>query len=403
MSTADGMGFERLEALLGGDAPRTLEEKQRAALLAELRAESPTAPEALHSRVLEAGLGSRRRRTLPRSPRGRALVVVFAAATLAVGAAVVHGFVSSGSHPRGAAEKAATFSNHALFGAAAGTTHAPPVPRTAAPNKKAKRELAPLTDQAATQAAKPKAVYGLAARPGDTPLIPQNRLVHADASLEVQVPNRSALSRATNKATQIVASLGGYAQSVQYESSHHGSGDALLALRVPVQKAQAAIVKLGSLGTLLSQQLSTKDLQQQLTHQTNGIGSLRRAIAVYEQALQSGTLSAPQRVEIQIRLANARHSVTQLRKARTGTIQSGATADVSLTLTTRSHAVVVTHHRSGRFDRLLRGAAGFLGLEGIIVLYALVVVSPLLVLGGLAWAFLRERRRRDERRLLASA
>jgi hypothetical protein len=394
------MGSERLEALLGGDAPRTLEEKQRADLLAELRAESLTAPEALHRRVLEAGLGSRRRRSLPRSRRGRALVVVLAAAALAVGAAVVHGVVSSGSHPRGAAGMGATLNDlpQSLSGAAATTNT--PLYRAPAPKKKVERLLAP-AHQAATQAAKPKAVYSTAN--GEALLIPHNRLVHADASLEVQVPNRSALSRATNKATQIVASLGGYAQSVHYESSHHGSGDAVLALRVPVQKAQAAITKLGGLGTLLSQQLSTKDLQQQLTHQTNGIGSLRRAIAVYEQALQSGTLSAPQRVEIQIRLANARHSVTQLRKARTGTIQSGATADVSLTLTTRSHAVVVTHHRSGRFGRLLRGAAGFLGLEGIIVLYALVVVSPLLVLGGLAWAFLRERRRRDERRLLASA
>ena len=38
-----------------------------------------------------------------------------------------------------------------------------------------------------------------------------------------------------------------------------------------------------------------------------------------------------------------------------------------------------------------------------IVLYALVVLSPFLVLGGLWWVLVRERRRRDEQRLLASA
>jgi uncharacterized protein DUF4349 len=235
-------------------------------------------------------------------------------------------------------------------------------------------------------------------------VIPRNRLVHADASLQVHVPSHSALTSATNDATKIVSSLGGYAQSVQYQSETKGGGSAFLALKVPVDKAQVAIGRLAQLGTLVSQQVSTQDLQQQLTRQTNGIGTLRRSIAVYVQALQGSSLSAAERVQIQIKLANARHSVKVLRKARAGTIQSGATADISLTLTTSKSSIVGGgHHSSGRFDRLLRGAAGFLALEGIIVLYALVVLSPLLVLGGLAWVILRERRRRDEKHLLASA
>jgi hypothetical protein len=234
-------------------------------------------------------------------------------------------------------------------------------------------------------------------------VIPKDRLVHADASLQVHVSTHSALTSATNKATQIVSSLGGYAQSVQYQSETKAGGSSFLALKVPVGKAQTAIGRLAQLGTLVSQQVSTQDLQQQLTRQTNGIGTLRRAIAVYEQALKSGTLSPAQRIDIQIKLANARHSVKVLRKARAGTVASGATADISLTLTTSKSSIVGGgSHTSGRFDRLLGGAAGFLALEGIIVLYALVVLSPLLVIGGLAWAFLRERRRRDERRLLAS-
>jgi uncharacterized protein DUF4349 len=173
---------------------------------------------------------------------------------------------------------------------------------------------------------------------------------------------------------------------------------------VPVGKAETAIGKLGALGKLVSQQVSTKDLQQQLTQETNQIGSLRRAIAVYVQALKSGTLSAPERVEIQIKLSNARHALIEQRRARTGTLASGATADVSLTLTTNKNGIVgPTHHTTGRFDRLLGSAAGFLALEGIVVLYALVVLSPILLVGGLAWWLLRERRRREETRLLASA
>jgi Domain of unknown function (DUF4349) len=366
-------------------------------LVSELRANPPVAPERLRQRVLELGPASRSRRAaLPRSRRGRALAVVLVAAAIAVGAALVHGFVSSGSH-RGAAMKARVHQNERVL-----------TPVTTVPQA--------LTQRAPRKAYKQLPVFGTyaagsdqalnlsgAGTPLDAVVIPKNRLVHADASLQVHVGSHSALTTATNKATQIVSSLGGYAQSVQYQSETKGGGSSFLALKVPVGKAQTAIGRLAQLGTLVSQQVSTQDLQQQLTRQNNGIGTLRRAIAVYEQALQSGTLSPSQRIDVQIKLANARHSVKLLRKARAGTIQSGATADISLALTTSKSSIVGGgSHTSGRFDRLLGGAAGFLALEGIIVLYALVVLSPLLVLGGLAWVFLRERRRRDERRLLAS-
>ena len=89
---------------------------------------------------------------------------------------------------------------------------------------------------------------------------------------------------------------------------------------------------------------------------------------------------------------------------RNSTRALGATADISLLLTTRNHAIVVpVHHGSTRIGRLLGSAAHFLALEGIIVLYALVVLSPFLIIGGITWWILRERRRREESRLLASA
>jgi hypothetical protein len=321
--------------------------------------------------------GSRRRRL--------ALALVPAAVALAVGAALVHGLVSPGSRR---------------------TDLAPPMLPTLhngdAGQKTGEREFAPARPAPGT-ATQNSAAQSAAGQAKQALVIPANRLTHATASLEVQVADHSALSRATNKATRIVASLGGYAQSVDYQSSGHRYGSAVLALRVPVGKAQTAIAKLENLGTLLSQQLSTRDLQQQLARQTNRIGSLRRAIAVYEQALQSGTLSASQRVEIQIKLANARHAITQLRKARSGTLASGATADISLTLTTKQRAVMPVSQRKSRFDHMLGSAAGFLVVEGIVVLYALVVLSPVLVLGGLGWALVRERRRRDDRRLLAAS
>ena len=368
------------------------------ALVSELRATPPVASEPLRQRVLELAPGARSRR------RKLVLVVVPVAAVLAVGAALVHGFVSSGKNLQNHADGAAPSAGR-LSVAGSQTSHTVTTPSAAYQAQ----PLLPLrsnpTNWNSVAAGAPPVVEkrALGQSLHEAVTIPKNRLVHADASLEVSVKSRAALSKATNEATKIVSSLGGYAQSVSYQSSHGGEGNAVLQLRVPVQKAEIAIGRLAGLGTLLSQQVSTKDLQQQLTQQNNGIGSLKRAIAVYEQALKSGTLSASERVTIQIKLSNARHAITQLRRNRAATLQSGATSNISLLLTTRRHAFVVTHHHgSTRIGRLLGSAAHFLALEGIIVLYALIVVAPLLILGGLAWWIVRERRRREER-LLASA
>jgi Domain of unknown function (DUF4349) len=372
------------------------------ALVSELRATPPVAPDRLRERVLELGPGERRRMS---RRRRLTLVVVPVAVVLAVGAAFVHGFVHSGK-TQNRADLAALAPGRAAVPAI--VAHKVPSPATkenltqkavkAAPNLRAHNGA--VYSAAGTPL---RALVGSSTYSFDRLSIPKNRLVHADASLQVSVKSRAALSKATNQATQIVSSLGGYAQSVRYQSSHAGQGDAVLELRVPVGKAEVAIGRLAGLGTLLSQQVSTQDLQQQLTHQTNGIGSLKRAIAVYEQALKGGTLSAAERVQIQIKLSNARHAITELRRNRTATLQAGATSDISLLLTTRQHAFLVTHHHgSTRIGRLLGSAAHFLALEGIIVLYALIVVAPLLIIGALAWWLVRERRRREER-LLASA
>jgi hypothetical protein len=375
------------------------------ALVSELRANPPVAPERLRQRVLEGAPATR----APRSRKRRlVLVVVPAAIVLAVGAALVHGFVSSGSqHVANAklmqnARLSPSLANRLAHGRSSTTTpeaaNAPK--RTLRGGMKATQSEKSFQAYSADALGAPSALQGFTG--GRSVTIPKNRLVHAVASLQVGVKGKD-LSAKTNDASQIVGSFGGYAQSVRYQHSRNGYGNAVLELRVPVQNAQAAIAKLGGLGTLLSQQVSTEDLQAKVTHQTSAIGSLRRAIAVYENALQSSPLSATERVAIQIKLNNARHALARLRHARNATQTLGATADISLLLTTRNHAIVGHHHQgSTRIGRLLGSAAHFLALEGIIVLYALIVLAPVLLLGALGWWILRERRRREER-LLASA
>jgi hypothetical protein len=374
------------------------------ALVSELRASPPVAPERLRQRVLDGAPATR----APRSRKRRlVLVVVPAAVVLAVGAALVHGFVSSGS-PNGVAAGAPTLNGvHGIVNRKA----ARQLPaRTTPAAATADREGVPQGEQSFksynldqnTAVASGSAALAPLSSTGRSLSIPKNRLVHAVASLQVGVKGKD-LSAKTNDASQIAGSFGGYAQSVRYQHSRNGYGNAVLKLRVPVQNAEKAIAKLVGLGTLLSQQVSTQDLQAKVTHQTSAIGSLRRAIAVYEKALESTTLSATERVAIQIKLNNARHALARLRHARNATQTLGATADISLLLTTQNHAIVPAHHHgSTRIGRLLGSAAHFLALEGIIVLYALIVLAPFLLLGALGWWILRERRRREER-LLASA
>ena len=184
------------------------------------------------------------------------------AAAIAVGAALVHGFVSSGSHSasnealRGVVRRPDTIAHTALTHGSGSTST--------------------VVQAGTARVLKPNAFGAYKGTAGDSGealnldnlpaaellTIPKDRLVHADASLQVHVGGHSALTTATNKATQIVSSLGGYAQSVQYQSETKGGGSSFLALKVPVGKAQTAIGRLAQLGTLVSQQVSTQDLQQ---------------------------------------------------------------------------------------------------------------------------------------------
>jgi hypothetical protein len=384
MSATDAIGLERLEALLGGAAPRTDDEARRAALLGELRGATLRAPDALRARVIAAAPAPRRS-FAPRPSRRLVLVAIPAALGLAVAAALVHGLTgSSGPRPVSLAhlpaavgEKKAPPSFSAANGAGAGGGTLLQGAPTATPLDSAQSTLAPTTGT-----------------PG--------RLQHTDASLQVRVADVEHLSAATSAATRIATSLGGYAQSVDYRTPQHGDGTAYIELRVPAQNVQRALARLAALGTLVSQEVSVQDLEHALEVQSAQIAQLRRTIAALENALRDPALPDAQRVLLQIRLAESKRSLAQRLHARKGTIAAGTTARISLVIgTAKSSVVPVTHHR-GRLGRMLHSALGFLGLEAMVALYALIVISPFAVLAALAWFLARLRRRRDEQRLLAA-
>jgi hypothetical protein len=308
-----------------------------------IRAHAPYAPEALRGRVL--ALEPRR------TPSRRLAVVLALAVAAAVAAAIVHGLVSSGSKPVAHGEVVAA------------------TPKV--------RALAPIAGAGGSARAQIPSVAG-------------TRLQRTDATLEVRVKD---VSIATTEASRVATSLGGYAQSVTYSSV---PDTASLVLRVPAQSVKTALARLSGLGAIVSQNLSVEDLQHDFEVESAQIAQLRRTIVALRAALRNPSLSDAQRVLLRIRLANAKVALSQRLHERQGTVDAGTNATISLVLASQSTVVPVPHHR-GRFDRMVRSAAGFLGLEGTIALYALIVVSPLALVGVLAWSLREARRRRDER------
>jgi hypothetical protein len=170
---------------------------------------------------------------------------------------------------------------------------------------------------------------------------------------------------------------------------------------VPAQNVQRALAQLAGLGTLVSQHVSVDDLQHQLQVQSDQIAQLQRRVAALHKALADTALPDAQRVLLQIQLAESKRALAQRTHARKGTVAAGTTARISLVLGTEHSIVTPVHHRD-RTSRMLHSAVDFLAVEAMVVLYALIVISPFAILGGLAWALARVKRRRDEDRLLAA-
>ena len=320
-----------------------------------LRTHAPHAPESLRERVF-ALEPKGRRLSLP--PRRLALVALPAAVGVAVSVAVVHGIVGPSS----------------------------PAPVVAAQTVPQLRHL----PAAGTDLAAPPTWKSASAAPA---VGAAARLQHTAASIQLRVGSDDELSQATTRATRIATSLGGYAKSVDYRSQ----GTSVIDLRIPTQNVKAALSRLAGLGTIVSQQLSVTDLQQQFEKQSAQVGQLRRRIAALRAAIQDPALADAQKVLLRIRLAESQRALSQRLHAQKGTIAAGTTSSISLVIGTKK-AIVPASHPRGRLGRMVHSAVGFLALEAIVLLYALIVISPLALLAALAWLW----RRRSVDRLLAT-
>jgi len=219
------------------------------------------------------------------------------------------------------------------------------------------------------------------------------RLQRYDAELRLRVNDLDALSAATQKAMRIVRSLGGYVASAAYDAPETGPGSAMLVLRVPTIRVQSAIVQLSGLGTILGQRIGIEDLQGQADTLADRITALQGEIASLRRQLETPDPTDDARAQLELRLAQARRELADVRAALEQTRTEGTLATVSVSLTTEQTARL---QERGRLDRALDALAW----EAAAALIALAIAGPLLLLAGGAWKLAAVRRRRAEERLL---
>jgi hypothetical protein len=335
-------------------------------LASELRASRPVAPERLHNRVEElARVEPQPRREWGfRLPSRRVAVAVVALAIL--GSFIAAGVTGLGGSTgetkavqRGSAARTPTTTE--VFGAA-------DVPR---------------------RLPAPGDVHASALQPA------RGRLQQYDAALTLRVRNSDRLSGRTQQAMRLTRALGGYVASASFDVPGR-QGTSTLVLRIPIDRVQRALAAFAGYGTLLSQKISVQDLQQRADAQSSRIAALKRAITALETQLQGGISQAERdRLEHLISIERSRLAAQQKRLG--ATVRRAELARVALTLVTPTPKASAA---PGRFDRTLDDAGSVLARELEILLYALVVVGPLLVLGGIAIGAGRAQRRRSDRRLL---
>lgn len=223
----------------------------------------------------------------------------------------------------------------------------------------------------------------------------QSRLQQYDAALTLRVRNSGRLSARTQQAMRLTRSLGGYVASASFDVPGR-QGTSTLVLRIPIDRVQRALAAFAGYGTLLSQKISVQDLQQRADAQSSRIAALKRAIATLQTKLQ-GSISRAERDRLEHLISIERSRLAARQKGLDATVRRAELARVGLTLVTPAPKASAA---PGRFDRTLDDAGSVLARELEILLYALVVVGPLLAVGGVAIAVGRAQRRRSDRRLL---
>ncbi len=242
---------------------------------------------------------------------------------------------------------------------------------------------------------------------GGVPLAPilptpaPGRYQDYEASLTVRVKDVDALHDRTAEATRLARSYGGYVASVD-ESANGGTGRSDLMLRIPVARVEDAYFRLAQLGTVTEQHLSIRDLDQVVQTQRRRIVQLKVLVARIGETLKSSSLPADVRLRLELQRDAAKQELAQVTGSNKATLREASLSRISLTLTSRQ-AVAAKNGGMSRIERAARDAGSFLAGAGAVLLFVLIVLSPLIFLAVAAILGTRAYRRREERRLLSAA
>ena len=253
-------------------------------------------------------------------------------------------------------------------------------------------------DKAAPQSA-PGTLLGAADQSSGSAVGPTlDRAQRISATLTVEVADSDGVSRAAQKALDLTESLGGHVVSANVATGDQGS--AALVVRVPVAKVQEAIVQLSALGRIASQQVTIGDLQETLDRLERRERSVRSQIALVSARLESDSLDATTRAQLESRLRTLRQELRGLRRDTAATNAEASMATIQLTVVTPG--VLSAVPVPSRLDRTLDEALNVLVWEGVIVLAIAIVAAPFALLLFAAWLGRKLYRRREEDRLLAT-
>ena len=331
-------------------------EREFEELVRDLRALPTAAPAGVRERVRALGEPARPRTLhdllLTLSSRRSLLVLAPVCVLALVSAAVIHGVVNSGGDSR---QSAATVQKSA-----------------------AELQRGGAFDSHATATTPFGAVTGVPGRSLPTPA--SGRYQDYEASLTVRVKNVDALHDRTAEATRLARTYGGYVASVD-ESTNGGNGRSDLVLRIPVNRVEDAYFRLAQLGTVTEQHLSIRDLDQVVQTQRRRIVQLKVQIARIGETLKSSSLPADVRLRLELQRDAAKQELAQVTGSNKATLREASLSRISLTLTSQK-AAAATKGGMSRIERAARDAGSFLAGAGAVVLFLLIVLSPLIVLGA---------------------
>ena len=358
-------------------------------LIRELTATRPAAPTALRARVREIAA----QEAAPKAsfwPRLRlpvrrfALVAVPATAMVAIASAGVLGLARSDSNV--AALRSGYLEQETL-------ERALPPQAVPSPNLGTDDQNLSGTADTATILRDP-ADQNLGSAVGPT----LDRAQRISATLTVEVADSDGVSRAAQRALDLTESLGGHVVSANVATGDQGN--AALVVRVPVAKVQEAIVQLSALGRIVSQQVTIDDLQGNLDALERRERSVRAQIALLSARLESDSLDATTRAQLESRLRTLRQELRGLRRDTAATNAEARMATIQLTVVTPG--VLTAVPVPSRLDRTLDEALNVLVWEGVIALAIAIVAAPFALLFLATWLGRKLYRRREEDRLLAT-